>query len=95
MTTRYEDDLGTGTVTERTSLPNGASVETVTPGAGPSLPVTTVTGPDGSSWFGFLDQPGAVLWGLSPGANDVEFTMGGAAAGSEVSLTWRNRWETA
>ncbi|AZO71151.1 LysM peptidoglycan-binding domain-containing protein [Mesorhizobium sp. M1D.F.Ca.ET.043.01.1.1] len=48
ITTRYEDDLGTGTVTERTSLPNGASVETVTPGAGPSLPVTTVTGPDGS-----------------------------------------------
>ncbi|CAN7377040.1 LysM peptidoglycan-binding domain-containing protein [Mesorhizobium sp. LjNodule214] len=47
ITTRYEDDLGTGTVTERTSLPNGASVETVTPGAGPSLPVTTVTGPDG------------------------------------------------
>ncbi|TSE02890.1 LysM peptidoglycan-binding domain-containing protein [Mesorhizobium intechi] len=47
VTTRYEDDLGTGTVTERTSLPNGASVETVTPGAGPSLPVTTVTGPDG------------------------------------------------
>ncbi|MDX8477462.1 LysM peptidoglycan-binding domain-containing protein [Mesorhizobium sp. VK24D] len=47
ITTRYEDDLGTGTVTERTSLPNGASVETVTPGAGPSLPVTTVTAPDG------------------------------------------------
>ncbi|MER9947864.1 LysM peptidoglycan-binding domain-containing protein [Mesorhizobium sp. M0047] len=47
ITTRYEDDLGKGTVTERTSLPNGASVETVTPGAGPSLPVTTVTGPDG------------------------------------------------
>ncbi|RVD29958.1 LysM domain-containing protein, partial [Mesorhizobium sp. M4B.F.Ca.ET.017.02.2.1] len=47
ITTRYEDDLGTGTVTERTSMPNGTSVETVTPGAGPSLPVTTVTGPDG------------------------------------------------
>ncbi|TIO75795.1 LysM peptidoglycan-binding domain-containing protein [Mesorhizobium sp.] len=47
ITTRYEDDLGTGTVTERTSLPSGASVETVTPGQGPSLPVTTVTGPDG------------------------------------------------
>ncbi|RWM00972.1 MAG: LysM peptidoglycan-binding domain-containing protein [Mesorhizobium sp.] len=47
VTTRYEDDLGTGTVTERTSLPDGVSVETVTPGAGPSLPVTTVAGPDG------------------------------------------------
>ncbi|MGX9147819.1 LysM peptidoglycan-binding domain-containing protein [Mesorhizobium sp. 128a] len=47
ITTRYEDDLGTGTVTERTSLPNQTSVETVTPGRGPSLPVTTVSGPDG------------------------------------------------
>ncbi|RUU03637.1 LysM peptidoglycan-binding domain-containing protein, partial [Mesorhizobium sp. USDA-HM6] len=47
ITTRYEDDLGTGMVTERTSLPNGTSVETVTPGQGPALPVTTVTGPDG------------------------------------------------
>ncbi|TPO13415.1 LysM peptidoglycan-binding domain-containing protein [Mesorhizobium sp. B1-1-5] len=47
ITTRYEDDLGTGTVTERTSLTDGVSVETVRPGAGPSLPVTTVTGPDG------------------------------------------------
>lgn len=55
----------------------------------------TVTGPDDTSWFGFLDQPGAVLWGLAPGTNEVEFTMGGAAAGSQVSLTWRNRWETA
>lgn len=55
----------------------------------------TVTGPDGNSWFGFLDQPGAVLWGLAPGTNDAEFTMGGAAAGSKAVLTWRNRWETA
>ncbi len=47
MTTRYEDDLGSGVVTERTSLPNGASVETVTPKGGSALPVTTVTGPDG------------------------------------------------
>ncbi|MER9669519.1 LysM peptidoglycan-binding domain-containing protein [Mesorhizobium sp. M0203] len=47
ITTRYEDDLRTGTVTERTTLPNGASVETVTPGNGPALPVTTVNGPDG------------------------------------------------
>lgn len=47
ITTRYEDDLGSGTKTERTSMPNGASVETVTPNGGPALPVTTVTGPDG------------------------------------------------
>lgn len=47
ITTRYEDDLGSGTKTERTSMPNGASVETVTPKGGPALPVTTVSGPDG------------------------------------------------
>ncbi|CAM5627158.1 hypothetical protein MAUB1S_10701 [Mycolicibacterium aubagnense] len=47
ITTRYEDDLGSGAITERTSMPNGASVETVTPKGGPALPVTTVTGPDG------------------------------------------------
>ncbi|AZO22752.1 LysM peptidoglycan-binding domain-containing protein [Mesorhizobium sp. M1E.F.Ca.ET.045.02.1.1] len=59
ITTRYEDDLGTGTVTERTSLPNGASVETVTPGQGPSLPVTTVTGPDGrKTILAYSQDPG-------------------------------------
>lgn len=44
ITTRYVDDLGSGTVTEETSLPNGARVETVTPGGtGPALPTRTVT----------------------------------------------------
>ncbi len=47
ITTRYEDDLGSGTVTERTALPNRTTVETVTPSGGPALPVTTVTGPNG------------------------------------------------
>jgi len=47
ITTRYEDDLGNGTITERTSLPNRTTIETVTPAGGPALPVTTVTGPNG------------------------------------------------
>lgn len=55
----------------------------------------TVTGPDGTtSWFGFLNQPGAVLWGLAPGENQIEFTMGGANVGSQIAMTWRNRWRT-
>jgi LysM repeat protein len=70
ITTKFVDDLGDGSVTERTTnpqtrittttetnrdgavtatknLPNGATVETVTPAGGPALPVTTVTGPGG------------------------------------------------
>ncbi|TIM90792.1 MAG: LysM peptidoglycan-binding domain-containing protein [Mesorhizobium sp.] len=70
ITTKFVDDLGDGSVTERTTnpqtrittttetngdgavtvtknLPNGSTVETVTPAGGPALPVTTVTGPGG------------------------------------------------
>ncbi|PBC20780.1 MULTISPECIES: LysM peptidoglycan-binding domain-containing protein [unclassified Mesorhizobium] len=76
LTTRYEDDLGTGTVTERTSLPNGASVETVTPGAGPSLPVTTVTGPDGRKTILAPAQ--------DPGGSDTPNIRQGLADGKSI-----------
>ncbi|MDG4884028.1 LysM peptidoglycan-binding domain-containing protein [Mesorhizobium sp. WSM4884] len=76
ITTRYEDDLGTGTVTERTSLPNGASVETVTPGAGPSLPVTTVTGPDGSKTILKPSQ--------DPGGDSTQNIKNGLADGKSI-----------
>ncbi|MDX8534187.1 LysM peptidoglycan-binding domain-containing protein [Mesorhizobium sp. VK25A] len=76
ITTRYEDDLGTGTVTERTSLPNGASVETVTPGAGPSLPVTTVTGPDGRKTILAPAQ--------DPGGSDTPDIRQGLADGKSI-----------
>ncbi|RWA76353.1 MAG: LysM peptidoglycan-binding domain-containing protein [Mesorhizobium sp.] len=76
ITTRYEDDLGTGTVTEQTSLPNGASVETVTPGAGPSLPVTTVTGPDGSKTILKPSQ--------DPGGDSTQDIKNGLADGKSI-----------
>ncbi|RWC50602.1 MAG: LysM peptidoglycan-binding domain-containing protein [Mesorhizobium sp.] len=76
ITTRYEDDLGTGTVTERTSLPNGASVETVTPGAGPSLPVTTVTGPD--------SQRTILAYRQDPGGNSTQNIKQGLADGKSI-----------
>ncbi|MDX8502199.1 LysM peptidoglycan-binding domain-containing protein [Mesorhizobium sp. VK4C] len=76
ITTRYEDDLGTGTVTERTSLPNGTSVETVTPGAGPSLPVTTVTGPDGSKTILKPSQ--------DPGGTSTQNIKNGLADGKSI-----------
>ncbi|SJM31813.1 LysM peptidoglycan-binding domain-containing protein [Mesorhizobium delmotii] len=46
ITTTTETN-GDGSVTVTKSLPNGSTVETVTPAGGPALPVTTVTGPDG------------------------------------------------
>ncbi|TRC93079.1 LysM peptidoglycan-binding domain-containing protein [Mesorhizobium sp. WSM4303] len=76
ITTRYEDDLGTGTVTERTSLPNGASVETVTPGAGPSLPVTTVTGPDGHKTI--------LAYRQDPGGKSTQTIKDGLADGKSI-----------
>lgn len=69
------------------------STETITIDADGDEP--SVIGPDGvTSLFGSLNKPGAVLWGLAEGTNDIEFTMAGAGAGSKISLTWRNRWET-
>ncbi|GLR39547.1 hypothetical protein GCM10007880_00630 [Mesorhizobium amorphae] len=76
VTTRYEDDLGTGTVTERTSLPNGASVETVTPGAGLSLPVTTVIGPDGRKTILATAQ--------DPGGTSTQTIKDGLAEGKSI-----------
>ncbi|TIO45469.1 MAG: LysM peptidoglycan-binding domain-containing protein [Mesorhizobium sp.] len=38
---------GDGAVTVTSNLPNGSTVETVTPAGGPALPVTTVTAPGG------------------------------------------------
>jgi hypothetical protein len=55
----------------------------------------SVIGPDGLTRFGQLSQPESELWGLEPGTNLVEFVIGGANSGTTVSLTWRNRWETA
>lgn len=59
ITTTYVDDMGSGDTTVRVSKPNGATIQTVTPGpgpaepfqpvkAGPVLPVREVTSPDGS-----------------------------------------------
>lgn len=76
VTTRYEDDLGTGTVTERTSMPNGASVETVTPRGGPSIPVTTVTGPDGTKTTLAPKQ--------KPGGDSTRIIKDGLAAGKSI-----------
>lgn len=54
-----------------------------------------VRGPGGEIWTGNLDWPGAVLWGLQPGLNDVEFAVSGADAGTSITLAYVPRYETA
>ncbi|TIO33268.1 DUF4781 domain-containing protein [Mesorhizobium sp.] len=76
ITTRYEDDLGSGTVTTRTSRPNGATVETTAPGAGPALPVTVVTSPDGRKTTLAAKQ--------DPGGDSTKAIKDGLAAGKSL-----------
>ena len=66
--------------------------------AGETARITTdpgsVRGPNGQNWSGLLDWPGAVLWGLTPGRNDVEFVVSGAADGTCIEIAYRRRHET-
>lgn len=55
----------------------------------------TVRGPAGQNWTGHLDWPGAVLWALQPGLNDVDFAVSGAEAGTQIALSYTPRYETA
>jgi hypothetical protein len=55
----------------------------------------SVRGPAGENWTGNLDWPGAALWGLAPGINEVEFTVDGADVGTRLELSFVPRYETA
>jgi hypothetical protein len=46
-------------------------------------------------WTAALNFPSAVLWGLQPGTNRVEFAVTGSAAGSSVTLAFYPRYELA
>lgn len=54
-----------------------------------------ITGPMGQNLVGDLNWPGAELWRLEPGDNDIEFNLTGADVGTEVSLTFFPRYEMA
>lgn len=54
----------------------------------------SVRGPAGQNWSGLLDWPTAVLWGLAPGSNDIDFAVAGAAAGTRIELAYKRRYET-
>lgn len=55
----------------------------------------TVRGPAGQIWTKNLDWPGAVLWALQPGLNNVDLAVSGAAAGTQITLSYTPRYETA
>lgn len=72
---------------------------TATLTAGQTATITTdpptVRGPAGQNWTGSLNWPGAVLWGLQPGFNDVEFAVTGASSATSITLAYVPRYETA
>jgi hypothetical protein len=53
----------------------------------------TVRGPTGANLSGSLNWPGAVLWGLQPGDNQVTFTAAGSGTGTQVQLSFYPRYE--
>jgi hypothetical protein len=55
----------------------------------------TVRGNSGENITDKLTWPGAVLWALEPGDNDVTFAVTGSASGSRVDLSWTPRYEMA
>ena len=66
---------------------------------GEQVVVTTdpprVRGPEGETWTGALNWPGAVLWSLKRGVNRVAFQLDGADAGSRVHVSFNARYEMA
>jgi hypothetical protein len=53
-----------------------------------------VQGPDGSSWFSFLEPP-YDLWSLPPGPQTVQIDATGAGPGTSIRMTLVAQWETA
>lgn len=94
VTVRHED-----TGEEWVLDPDAAAIGHGPLQAGEQVTVTTdpprVRFEDGSNWIGALDWPGAVLWPLRPGVNNVSFQLDGAGPGSRVDVAFAARYETA
>jgi hypothetical protein len=67
--------------------------------AGETVVVTTmqpsVRGPIGENLVNALNWPGAVLWGLVPGDNNVSFSVAGASTGTSIVMSYHPRYEGA
>ncbi len=54
-----------------------------------------ITGPDGSSWYGALDNPSAEMWPLDEGTSSLNFVVAGAAAGTAIEASFYALYSTA
>lgn len=70
-------------------LANQTATITITPDR------ALVRGPAGQNLIGSLNWPGASLWPLLPGPNDVDFEVNGSADGTLIELSFFPRYETA
>jgi hypothetical protein len=88
-----------GTAESFTLDPNAAAVGHGNLLAGEQVSIRTdppqVRYQNGDNWVGALNWPGAVLWGLAPGGNEVTFTLSGSTTGSAVDVAFLPRYETA
>lgn len=53
----------------------------------------TVRGPAGENLSGSLNWPGAYLWGLMPGDNDIDFSVIGLTATTAIDIGFYPRYE--
>jgi hypothetical protein len=67
--------------------------------AGQSITVTTdrptVRGPAGQNLVNALNWPSAYLWGVAPGDNEVEFSIGGFGTGTTIDIAFYPRYDGA
>lgn len=89
---------GPATGLTATNLTTGQAftlTETIT--AGQTITITTdrptVRGPADENLAGSLNWPGAYLWGLAPGDNDIEFAVAGAGTGTQIEMTYYPLYE--
>jgi hypothetical protein len=91
---------GPATEVEATNVSTGDSFTlTHTLAAGETITITTqrptVRDDADTNLVSALNWPSAVLWGLLPGVNDVEFVVGGSAVGTSIELLFYPRHEGA
>jgi hypothetical protein len=89
---------GPGTNPLLTNTTTGKALSaTITLGAGQVLTIDTgaktVVREDGSNQFGTLGLS-SVLWSLAVGQNALTLAMGGAGAGSQITVAYKQRWNS-
>lgn len=87
------------TATNHTTGESFVLTYTLTVGETATITITPdralVRGPAGQNLIGALNWPGANLWALLPGDNEVDFQVNGSGAGTVIELSYYPRYETA